>query len=381
MKLLEKILVPVKVSEVSKAQMAVAVELAKKFKSQLLLLQVLPAEAKTGNVKNIIEKYVGDDFAELLKRFTDAGVHAKKLIAYGNMFEQIIRLGEEHKVNMTLIPDDFHLSDNQQSVDYMVEKLLRKSEKPVWVVKESSRVVPSSILCPVDFSDASARALTNAIKIARIFKAKLNVLNVFEPLEEMYSLRYKVDYDEENRVLVQENADSFQTFLEQFNFNDVNYELITLHGQPYKEILKFAKQHQVDILFMGATGKTLFQRLLLGSVTELVVRDLPCSMVVTKSENILNLKIEQDITDLEKALSNANQLEEAGFYADAIEQVNAALKINDLHLPAIYALVRLYSKTDNQEMADVYNKKADEILKRLWNKKIELEIRKGMDKS
>ena len=101
-------------------------------------------------------------------------------------------------------------------------------------------------------------------------------------------------------------------------------------------------------------------------------------MVITKTENILNLKIDKDISDLEKILSNAKHLEETGFYEDAIVQLNMALKINDLHLPAIYSLVRLFTKTNNLEQADSYNKKADEILRRLWNKKIELEIRKGL---
>lgn len=379
MKLLEKILVPVKVSDVSNSQILVAIELAKKFTSQLILLQVLPSEAKSEKVRSILQEYVDKDFETLLKQIDDNRIQAEKLIVFGNMFEQIIQVGEQYNVNLILIPDDFHLSSNYQAVDYLAEKLIRKSEKPVWVVKDTSAPTPKSIVCSVDFSDSSGRALTNAIMIARVFGAKLYVINVFEPLEELYSLRYKIDYHEENLILEEENALNFKSFLSRFDFTDVAYESIVLKGKPHLEILNFVSQHKSDMLFMGATGKTFIQRLLLGSVTELIVRELPCSMVITKSENILNLKIDKDISDLEQAMSNAKRLEEAGFYDAAIAQVNIALKINDLHLPAIYALVRLYNKTNKLELADSYNKKADDILKRLWNRKIELEIRKGID--
>lgn len=379
MKLLEKILVPVKVNKMANNQLDMAVELSKKFGSKLFLLHVLPSEARSQNVRILIEEYVDKDFEKVINYVSDKGVSVQKVIRYGNMFEQILSTAEEQNVNLILIPNDFHLTDNNQSVDYLVEKLIRKSEKPVWVVKENSQGVPARVLCPIDYSDASRRALTNAIKIARIFKAKLFVTNVFESLEDVYSLRYKVDYEEENAALEQENRDNFAAFIKNFSFVDVDYEQVILKGKPYKKIIEFASDKKADVLFIGATGKTFFQRLLLGSVTELVIRDLPCSVVITKSENILNLKIEKDISDIERLMDNAKNLEEAGFYEDGIEQLKLCLKINDLHLPALYAIVKLYQKIGKEDLAKTFNHKAEEILKRLWNKKIELEIRRGLD--
>ncbi len=260
----------------------------------------------------------------------------------------------------------------------MAEKLIRKSQKPVWVVKEGGKALPEKILCSVDYSDASIRALNNAIKIARTFRTKLFVINVFEPMENSYSLRYEFDYQQENKKNESENAKRFNEFLNKFNFTDIDYQTHIFSGKPDKEIVRFADQNQVDLLFMGATGKTFLQRILLGSVTEKVIRKLPCPMVITKSENILNLKIDADISEIEKHLANAQKLEETGYYKEAIEQLKICLQINDLHLPALSALAKLYEKIGENELAEIYNKKIDEILKRLWNKKIELEIRKSL---
>ncbi|WP_430810468.1 MULTISPECIES: universal stress protein [unclassified Carboxylicivirga] len=378
MKLLDKILVPIQVSEPANNQLTLAMELAKKFGSRLLLLHVLPTEARSQKVKEILSRYVDKDFEKVITEVKEQHLEAEKHIAYGNIFEQIISAAERESANLILIPNNFHIVENHQTIDYLAEKLIRKSEKPVWVVQEATQGTPKTILCPVDYSEASRRALINAIKIARIFQSKLYVVNVFEPLDELYSIRYSVDYEEENKELERENSDSFAAFLETFSFVDVEYECLILRGKPHQKIIDFATEKKVDVLFMGATGKTFFQRLLLGSVTELVIRDLPCSVVVTKSENILNLKMEKDISDIERLLANAKKLEAAGFYDDSIEQLKTCLTVNDLHLPAIYSLVQLYRKTGNEEMAVTYQQKADEIVKRLWDKNVELEIRKGL---
>lgn len=120
------------------------------------------------------------------------------------------------------------------------------------------------------------------------------------------------------------------------------------------------------------------QRILLGSVTEKVVRDLPSSMVITKTENILNLKIDADISEIEKHMSNAEKLAETGFFDEAVEQYKTALQINDLHIPALTALASLYDKIGEKESAELFYRKIDEILGRLWDRKIEFEIRKSL---
>lgn len=379
MKLLDKILVPVKINEISDKQLHVAIELAKQFGSTIMLLHVLPLEAKKDPVKALITDYVNNDFEKVLDNIIQHGVSAQKMIRYGNMVDQILSAADEENVNLIVIPNDFGLDDIEYSVDYLAEKLIRKSEKPVWVVKANSQTVPQKLLCSIDYSDASKRALNNAIKVARTFKAELDIITVFEPLEESYTMRYKVDYSEENNKLELENKNKFEEFMAQFNFTDVDYKTFIVRGKPHKEIIRHIENHKIDVLFMGATGKTFIERLLLGSVTELVIREMPSSLVITKSENILNLKIDADISGIEKHFTNAGRLIETGYYEEAIEQLKVCLKINDLYVPAINVLAKLYAKLGQDELAENYNHKADEILRRLWDKKIELEIRKNLN--
>ena len=378
MKLLEKILVPVNLNSLPNEHLAIAEKLAAKFNSELLLVSVLPEDARRESVKHMINKHIESTLSELSASLEKKNIKTGTRILFGNSFDRIITTAEDENVNLILISNNTDNPNGRYSIDVVAEKLIRKAQKPVWVVKEGSTTYPAKILCTVDYSEASERALNNAIKIARTFKSELQVINVFETMDIRYSPRYKADFEEENKRIELENKKRFNEFLESFNFTDIDYRAEILRGMPDREILDFVNRNHVDLLFMGATGKTFMQRILLGSVTEKVVRELPASMVVTKTENILNLKIDADISEIEKHMSNAEKLVETGFYAEAVEQYKTALQINDLHIPALSALARLYNKIGEKELSELFHKKIDEILRRLWDKKIELEIRKSL---
>jgi nucleotide-binding universal stress UspA family protein len=55
-----------------------------------------------------------------------------------------------------------------------------------------------------------------------------------------------------------------------------------LLGEPAEEIIRFAKEENVDMIVMGTHGRTGFSRLLMGSVTEQVVRGAPCPVLTIK---------------------------------------------------------------------------------------------------
>ncbi len=352
--------------------------LAARFNSELILVSVLPDDARKDSVKHMINKHIEASLAEIADLMKSKKIRTATRILYGNTFDKIISSAEDENVNLILISNNVENSANRYNIDVVAEKLIRKSQKPVWVVKEGSSDFPKKILCSVDYSDASERALNNAIKIARTFKSDLQIINVLEPMDIRYSPRYKVDFEQENKRMELENQKRFDEFLEKFNFTGIAFHTKILRGMPDKEILDYTAQNKVDLLFMGATGKTFMQRILLGSVTEIVVRDLPSSMVITKTENILNLKIDADISEIEKHMTNAEKLAETGYFAEAVEQYKTALQINDLHIPALTALAKLYDKIGEKESAELFYKKIDEILRRLWDRKIELEIRKSL---
>jgi universal stress protein E len=378
MKLLDKILVPVALEKNLNSHLNIALRLAKKFKSQIILIYVLPLEARQESVNKYVLKHVKQELDALINDFHLEEVTIQRIIEYGNTFDRIVKISEDEDVNLILFSNFIEQQNVKYNMDVVAEKLVRKSDKPVWVVKGGDEIFPNSMLCTVDFSDSSGRALNNALKIARTFKKRLHILNINKPMENNFSPRYTIDLEEENKKIAKNNKKLFEDFLSGFNFTDVDYEIKVETGDPAIEILSFVSRNNIDLLFMGATGKTYLQRVLLGSVTEKLIRELPCSMVVTKAESILNLQIDSDISEIEKLLSNAKRLEETGFYEEAIRQFKLSIQKNDLHIPSLNGLARLYEKIGEAEKAEIYRQKIDAILRRLWDKKIEFEIRKQL---
>lgn len=375
MKLLEKILVPVNFESRYDSQLDLALNVAQRFNSELILLHVLPPEAESGSINELVTRAANKEFEKLEEKAAEANVIANRLITYGNTFDQIMTVSEDENVNVIIIGNEIIHSDNGFKIGILAEKLTRKSQKPVWVHRTDKSTEPENILCPVDFSDASARALNNALKIARIFNSKLYILNVYESISSLYSPRLKVDPKEIDEQHEKDNQKYFDSFLKDFNFSGINKEVVSLKGEPYEKISKFIDKKKIDLVLIGATGKSALTRILLGSLTEHIARDLKSSLITVKSENILNLKIESDISDLEKHFENAKKLEKNGFFAEAAEQLKICLRINDLHIPSISRLVKIYEKLGEEEEAKSYSQKLDEILRRLWDKKIEFEIR------
>ena len=136
------------------------------------------------------------------------------------------------------------------------------------------------ILCPIDFSDHSRRALDQAIAIARWYESTVTVLHVFSPapvaaVGRPGGLRADgltpVDRDQ---LLADTKA-----FAETESAPGVTIEAVVREGNTATEILEQATSMQADLLVIGTHGRSGFERLLLGSVAEKVLRKASCPVL------------------------------------------------------------------------------------------------------
>jgi nucleotide-binding universal stress UspA family protein len=133
----------------------------------------------------------------------------------------------------------------------------------------------SRILCPVDFSEFSRRAVHHAVAMARWYEARLTVLHVFEngppvnlpPIELTDPERDRTTADMRGLLGHQEP--------------DVPVEYVVREAfDVRREILNQIETLGADLLVIGSHGRTGFEKLLLGSVTEHVLRKTSCPVMV-----------------------------------------------------------------------------------------------------
>jgi nucleotide-binding universal stress UspA family protein len=141
------------------------------------------------------------------------------------------------------------------------------------------------IVCPVDFSEPSERALAQAVTIAEQNGAALDVLNVIEPLSPaMFSdgmLMAQAD------VLPAQSSELAQSMLEELKNKlcgavQARTVLHVAVGAPFVEIVRYARECGADLIVMGSHGRTGIEHLLIGSVAERVVRKASCPVLVVR---------------------------------------------------------------------------------------------------
>jgi nucleotide-binding universal stress UspA family protein len=135
-----------------------------------------------------------------------------------------------------------------------------------------------TILCPVDSSEFSVRALRYAAELASWYDAELVALSVSSELMPALPLTSAEASFLEDPHRGRNPDDALRTFVSDAGVSSA-VRLMTADGPIVQEILRIAVELPADLIVMGTHGVSGFERLLLGSVTEKVLRKAPCPVL------------------------------------------------------------------------------------------------------
>jgi nucleotide-binding universal stress UspA family protein len=143
-----------------------------------------------------------------------------------------------------------------------------------------------NILVPTDFSEYSKYALNYAIAFAQNFKARI-ILTYITPEWEMDSdpIRLASAYLQPGQLqeLLRRRESEDRRQLEEFIPPELKkgMEVETVHkvGTPFLEIIRTAKEREVDLIVIGTHGRSGLSHMFFGSVAEQVVRNASCPVL------------------------------------------------------------------------------------------------------
>jgi nucleotide-binding universal stress UspA family protein len=137
-----------------------------------------------------------------------------------------------------------------------------------------------SILCPIDFSDASAGALLYAAAIASHLSTKILVLTVEEPLlTEALDLGTGASWTREHCQLEMEQFAAKTFGARSPILATLEYEIAV--GKPAEETLRVARERSSALIVISTHGLTGIRKLFFGSTTERVLRETTCPVLIT----------------------------------------------------------------------------------------------------
>jgi nucleotide-binding universal stress UspA family protein len=140
------------------------------------------------------------------------------------------------------------------------------------------------VLVPIDFSEFSDQALKYGQELCEKFGAELHLLHVLEThvtSTPQFAMGLAVpDREEESTAAVSEKMNE----LPGGDWGDKPVKRTAAHGSPFVEIVKYAKDNQIDVIAIGTHGRTGLSHVILGSVAENVVRHAPCPVLIVRNE-------------------------------------------------------------------------------------------------
>jgi len=175
------------------------------------------------------------------------------------------------------------------------------------------------ILWACDFSASSGRALDQAVSWAGLFGAEITALHVLPatlpPSGGLLSVPNPALLDPRLKSTLRRDL---ERFLEPARSARVSTSLDLRVGKPAEEISRMAAELPADLVVMGAHGRSLVERWVLGSVTERVLRRAPCPVLVVPGRAVTRPRAANTIlcaTDLSE--SAAEGLRYAACFARA----------------------------------------------------------------
>jgi nucleotide-binding universal stress UspA family protein len=144
------------------------------------------------------------------------------------------------------------------------------------------------ILCPIDFSDASRHALAHAVAVGRWFDARLTVLHVGSPGAPPVLF---TDVSGPDREGLPELKNQVQDWLSGAGAAGLVTDVVIGEGDPTACILKSAVSVAADLIVIGTHGRGGFERLVLGSVAEKVLRKANCPVLTVPPPAIATSKL------------------------------------------------------------------------------------------
>lgn len=304
-----RILVPLDGSALAEAILPQVTELATLHGAEVVLLRVAFAHAFPGSDQTSAQVQAVEEaeayLAEVVQRFLAAGIKAQSVVRYGHAAEEILDHAQTGAVDVIAMSTHGRSGVQRWVLGSVAEHVLRAAPVPVLLVRALAAAsaekaapapeqrlrlqpgeVPAAaalirhILCPVDFSPGSREIVEYAGDLALRFVADLTVLHaVYDTLEITCSHIPHPPLEQLRAEMIRVAEQSLQQLVTRRLRHLPRAKMAVVAGPPFQQIIRYAREHQVDLIVMGTRGLSGLDHLIMGSTAERLIRQAPCPVV------------------------------------------------------------------------------------------------------
>jgi nucleotide-binding universal stress UspA family protein len=166
--------------------------------------------------------------------------------------------------------------------------LARQVSSPILAVPETQNSGSQAkapfieILCPIDFSSASAAAMNEALVLAQQSGGRITLLHVLEgdPYETVYSGARAMHLVENYDARIEKVSRELRRLVPPDAYNWCEIDATAVSGVPHRSILTTAAEIGADLIVIGLPDRGAVDRVVMGSTTTPVLRRATCAVLV-----------------------------------------------------------------------------------------------------
>lgn len=257
---------------------------------QLLFEELREEDAKFSEWQSRAEKKVTSRFAAVGRQLSKSGIKFEGVILKGIPNEKIREFSRLRKADFIVMGKQGHGLIESMMVGSETVKVLKNSHIPVLAVKGAGprrQVSINKILVPIDLSDDSESALNYAFDLAALTESPVTVvyaLRLDMYAQDMPASALDIVIKQSVKEL-QKRVDNARTLFERTRKTKLKKTVKTevIHGlSPAISIANYARKNSFDLIVINTHGRTGIKRLILGSVTERLIPEAPCSVLALR---------------------------------------------------------------------------------------------------
>ena len=210
------------------------------------------------------------------------GVQGDTRLETGDLVEAIVGVRREIGADMLVVGTHGRKGLPRVVLGSVAESLYKSAPFPVAVVRKFEQGAKGidPLLAPVDFSGGATHAARAAAHLARKLGVRLSLIHV---LPEVVPAKGEQDQEATRRAALALRDDAkarLQALTKELGLGPEQIEFSLVTGVDSAEIAHVASEMHAGCIVMGTRGLTGLPRVLLGSVTDQVVQQSPCPVLI-----------------------------------------------------------------------------------------------------
>jgi nucleotide-binding universal stress UspA family protein len=289
---IQRILCPTDFSTHARRSLDAAIVLARWYRAEITVLHVVPAGVVADRAAAESDPSLRDELCRFAEVATAEGIPTHVALRVGGPVDEILAEADERDAGLMVIGTHGRGGFERWVLGSVCDKLLRKAPCPVLSVPHRPETgerhpwVFRNILCAVDFSATSLKALDYAVSVTREADAHLTLVHVVEGLpdhEPRINLHFNVA---EYRLYVLRDArERLGRLLPEEARGWCEAATSVAIGKAYREILRAARDMEADLIVIGVHGWGAMDPRLFGATAHHVIREAACPVLTIRSRS------------------------------------------------------------------------------------------------